>query len=1019
VCAFVALVIGLALPMAAMTQPAASASPSSTTSTAGTTSESHTAPSDTDSFVTALYEDLLDRSPDSAGLATWDGALAGGLSPEQVAFDIATSAEYRIDLVTGYYEHFLDRAPDAAGLATWTGLLAGGSSDEQVIADILGSAEFEGEAGGTSQGVVTAVYEDLLGRSPDSAGLATWDGALAGGLSPEQVAFDIATSAEYRIDLVTGYYEHFLDRAPDAAGLATWTGLLAGGSSDEQVIADILGSAEFEGVQHSGDLTLTTSDNDGGNSVTHTTGSAAAGGSITYTVVVHNAGTSTATGVGVSDPLAANPDTSDDTFTAAESGGATGFTTSGTGSIDATGNLPADSSVTYTVTAEISSSATGTLSNTATLTPPAGTTNTGNDSATDSDTLTSKADLVITPTVNNSSPAEDTNVIFTATVADDGPSDATGVAVSDLLPSGLTFVSDTVGTGTYDASTGVWSIGDLANGATDTLTVTAEVVSTGSFTNTATVSSATEDTNATTSVSSTVTTPSAPAVTPEADLVITPTVNNSSPPADTDVTFTVTAANDGPFSATGVDVADLLPSGLSFVSDSATAGTYDSTTGVWTIGSLANGATDTLTVTAEVVSSGSFTNTATVSSSTEDTNATTSASVTVATPTFDLTVTMTDNNDGSSVPGDSITYTLVVVNAGLTTATGIGVTDPLTTNPNLIGDGYTAAVTSGSASGFSASGTGNVDDTALNLAAGASVTYNIAAVLSPSATGTLSNMATLTPPSGTTNTGNGSATDSDTLTPEADLVITETVNNSSPPDDSEVNFTVTVIDHGPSDATGVVVNDLLPSGLIFENDTVGAGTYDPGTGVWSIGDLANGATDTLTVTAEVVSLGSITNTATVSSTTADSNTTTSASSTVTPPTVDLTVTVTNNSGGAVGSGSDIIYTVVVHNAGSSTATGVGVIDLLASNPNVTSDTFTAAESGGAIGFAASGTGSIGAGGDATGNLPAGASVTYSITAEIPLSAAGTLSNTAFVDPPAGTTNTGNDSATDTDPIFAV
>jgi uncharacterized repeat protein (TIGR01451 family) len=145
-----------------------------------------------------------------------------------------------------------------------------------------------------------------------------------------------------------------------------------------------------------GNVAITLTDNVGGSSVTPTTGTAVAGTSITYTIVASNTGPSTVSGAETYNPLSVIHAISSDSWTATGSGGATGFTPSGTGSIDDIVTIPAGGSVTYTVVAVISSSATGTLSNTVTLTPPANFTNTnplatagGAVSATDRDTISS------------------------------------------------------------------------------------------------------------------------------------------------------------------------------------------------------------------------------------------------------------------------------------------------------------------------------------------------------------------------------------------------------------------------------------------------------------------------------------------------------------------------------------------------------------------------------------------------------------------------------------------------------
>lgn len=72
--------------------------------------------------------------------------MASGASVCQVAYDIATSNEYRTDLVQGFYQQYLRRAADSGGLSSWLGAMSSGSSDEQVISSIVGSAEFFADA---------------------------------------------------------------------------------------------------------------------------------------------------------------------------------------------------------------------------------------------------------------------------------------------------------------------------------------------------------------------------------------------------------------------------------------------------------------------------------------------------------------------------------------------------------------------------------------------------------------------------------------------------------------------------------------------------------------------------------------------------------------------------------------------------------------------------------------------------------------------------------------------------------
>ena len=106
------------------------------------------------------------------------------------------------------------------------------------------------------------------------------------------------------------------------------------------------------------------------------------------------------------------------------------------------------------------------------------------------------------------------------------------------------------------------------------------------------------------------TTPTAPN---QADLSLGLSVNNATPTAGTDVTFTVTLTNSGPATATFIKVQDLLPSGFTFVSATPAQGSYSSSTGQWDVGNLGSAASTTLDIVATVHSTGIHTNTAQVS----------------------------------------------------------------------------------------------------------------------------------------------------------------------------------------------------------------------------------------------------------------------------------------------------------------------------------------------------------------------------------------------------------------------
>jgi uncharacterized repeat protein (TIGR01451 family) len=105
------------------------------------------------------------------------------------------------------------------------------------------------------------------------------------------------------------------------------------------------------------------------------------------------------------------------------------------------------------------------------------------------------ADISVMKDVDNPAPPLDTNIVFTITVTNNGPNDATGVQVTDHLPAGLMFLGDDSG-GAYNFATGLWDIGALASGRSVSLHITAWVDQTGEMTNTVTrTASSPEDTN--------------------------------------------------------------------------------------------------------------------------------------------------------------------------------------------------------------------------------------------------------------------------------------------------------------------------------------------------------------------------------------------------------------------------------------------------------------------------------------------------------------------------------------------
>ena len=402
------------------------------------------------------------------------------------------------------------------------------------------------------------------------------------------------------------------------------------------------------------------------------------GQSVTYTIWVTNFGPSDAPGSTVTDTF---PAALSCTYTATQTGGATGFTASGSGNInDSSVNLPDGAEVIYTAVCSITPGATGTVANTATVDTAASITDpdAGNDSDTDTDTLVAMADVSVVKTVGNPTPGVGESVTFTVTASNAGPSVATGVAVTDLLPPGLSYSSDAPSTGTYTPATGLWTIGTIANGGSETLVIIATadraeaMVNLASKTGQGDVDPDPSDNVALVGLNSP----------PLSDIQVQQTVSPVFVDAGQAVTFTVTAHNAGPATAVGVEISDNLPTDLSFVSAAASQGSYSSGTGIWTVGTLAADATATLEVVATVSTTIPFTRTVTKTAPAKTLDITgdpvsgnDAASATVNdSASADLALSKRASQDPVT-NGTTFTYTIVVTNNGPAAATGVTVTD--------------------------------------------------------------------------------------------------------------------------------------------------------------------------------------------------------------------------------------------------------------------------------------------------------------------------------------------------------
>lgn len=642
------------------------------------------------------------------------------------------------------------------------------------------------------------------------------------------------------------------------------------------------------------------------------------GQAITYTVTVHNAGPDYATGLVVADPLPVG-------LTFSSAAATQGSYAAGSGAWTV-GDLADGVTATLTLGAVVDAGVgSATLTNSATVQQRNEADSDGSDDSASIDVVVQSADLQVTKSGDVASPNVGDTVTFTVQVTNAGPDAATGVAITDLLPSGLSFSSSTVSQGSYHSGTGVWSLGTVADSATETLTIAAVVEASAAgqtVTNTASVT-AVEPADPSPGDEA----DSASMTVLAADLAVSVSVDDATPNEGQTVTFTVIVSNAGPDDATQVVVSDMLPAGLSFASASATQGSYSSGTGLWDVGSVADGAAATLTLMADVdagTGGTTITNTAAVDSvdqadpSTGDESD--GASITVLAADLGVGVTV---DDATPTEGQSITFVVTLTNHGPDAATDVEVTD-------LLPAGLTFSSASPSTGSY-VSGTGVW--TLGTVAASAVETLSITAIVDAATTGsTLTNTATV---SQAGEADPVAANDSDSVSLDilsADLAVGMGVSTSNPRPDQTVRYTVTITNLGPDATTDVDVLDALPTGLTFVSASGTQGAYDDSTGIWDVGALADGAGATLTIDATVeASAGgqTLTNTASVagSSTGDPVSSNDSASVDIVVASADLGVLVAADDA-TPDEGQTVIVTVTVSNAGPEDATNVEIDALL-------------------------------------------------------------------------------------------
>ncbi|MGA7616386.1 MAG: DUF11 domain-containing protein [Thermoanaerobaculia bacterium] len=511
--------------------------------------------------------------------------------------------------------------------------------------------------------------------------------------------------------------------------------------------------------------------------------------------------------------------------------------------------------------------------------------------------ISPNADITVSKASTPATPIAGSGLTYTIDVVNNGPSDASNVVLNDPLPPALEFQSLTAAAGWTCTMPAVGSSGTIscsrttfAVGASQFViqaNVPANTPAGTPIVNTVTVTSSTADPTTPNTATTTATSTS------QADLSVTKIGSPDPVIAGNDVTWSIQVTNAGPSDAAAVSLADTIPPNTTFVSLNQTSGSAFSCTSppvgstgtvTCTVANLplsASASFDLVTrIDPSAPNGGTIGNMAAISSSAIDSspgNDTATANVNIATQ-ADLDLSKT--GPSTIAAGADLTYTLTLTNLGISSAANVDLSDTVPANTTFV-----SAVQTGGPS-FTCitppvGGSGAVTCTIGTLipSSPATFAFTVRSGSGLPAGTSISNTATATTSTTDSNPANDTSTTTTQLTESADLAVTKT-GPASAQAGSNVTYTVSVVNNGPSDASDVTLTDALPASETFASATQTAGpaftcTYPPvgdtGTITCTIATLPAGITATfeLTVALDPHREAAVTNTATVSASTSD------------------------------------------------------------------------------------------------------------------------------------------------------
>ena len=509
-------------------------------------------------------------------------------------------------------------------------------------------------------------------------------------------------------------------------------------------------------------------------------------------------------------------------------------------------------------------------------------------------------------------------ITYTQSVTNNGPQDAVSVVFSEAVPANTTFTTGSTPAGWTCTVPPAGMAGNitctdpsLANGATANFTVVVTVSAAAAngtqILDTVNATSGTNDPNLANNTASVLTTVAAAGT---ANIAVVKTASPNPVLAGSKITYTIVVTNNGPSAASTLVLNDAIPTNTTYSTLTQTGTAWSCptpTTAVkCTLATFPAGGTTTFTLTVTVgttVASGTqISNTASTTSGTGDSNPGTNSStavVTVATTgQFDLIDTQSASPAIVS-PGNTITYSQTLSNAGPSSATGVTFTDAVPANSTFVSlsiptgwicntlpaVGGTGAISCCIARRGACSAT-------TAFTSGSSVQFPLVVkVNAGTASGTkITNTSSVAPTTNDVNPANNTSSSTSIVgyPNQSDVAILKTASPSPVDQGTTLTYTLQISNNGPGVAQGVMVSDPLPTGQVtFVSVSTTQGTCSQAGGIvtCTIGTLSVGGLAIVTINTTANTFSSTTdaaNTATVTSTTTDPNQANNTSSTITP-----------------------------------------------------------------------------------------------------------------------------------------